>query len=61
MRNTPKDMRSFVQEVRVLLTEEQDHRRRVEDLRPYRQMAKGEEKPVAVRSKEEEELAEAVR
>jgi hypothetical protein len=60
MPNTRKDMRSFVEEVRVLLTEEQDHRRREEDLRPYyEQMPKSKEKPLTEKVKEE--LAEAVR
>jgi hypothetical protein len=58
MPNTPKDMRSFVQEVRVLLSEEQDHRRREEDLRPYEQMPKKEK---LLTEKIKEELAEAVR
>ena len=61
MRNTSKDMRSFVQEVRVRLTEEQDHRRREEDLRANEQIPKSEEKPLTERSREEEELAEALK
>ena len=58
MPNTSKDMRSFVQEVRVLLSEEQDHRRREEDLRSCEQMPKSRGKPLAVQVKES---AEAVR
>ncbi len=58
MPNTPKDMRSFVQEVRVLLSEEQDHRRREEDLRSCEQMPKSKGKPLAEQVKES---AEAVR
>jgi hypothetical protein len=55
---TPKDMRSFVQEVRVLLAEEQDHRRREEDLRSCGQMPEDKAKPGTEQVKQ---LAEAVR
>jgi hypothetical protein len=58
MANRPKDMRSFVQEVRVQLTEEQDYRRHEEDLRSYKQMPDSKEKPL---TEKVEELAEAVR
>ena len=58
MRNTSKDMRSFVQEVRVVLSEEQDHRRREEDLRPCERMLESERKPVTEQVKQ---LAEALR
>lgn len=60
MPNTSKDMRSFVQEVRVLLSEEEDHRRREEDLRPYEQQMPVRVEPLTEKVKEEE-LAEAVR
>jgi hypothetical protein len=58
MHNTSKDMKSFVEEVRVQLIEEQDHRRREEDLRSHKQMPESKRKLVTEQVKQ---LAEAVR
>ncbi len=57
MQHLPEDKRSFAEEVRVLLVEEEDHRRREEDLRSSEKMI-NEEKPLPEKAKE---LAEAIR
>jgi hypothetical protein len=57
VQHLPEDKRSFVEEVRVLLVEEEDHRRREEDLRSCEQML-SKEKPLTERAKQ---LAEAIR
>jgi hypothetical protein len=49
----PEDKRSFVEEVRILLSEEEDHRRREEDLRSSSEQMLGQEKPLSEKAKEE--------
>jgi hypothetical protein len=57
VRRTRKDRSSFAEEVRLLLTEEEDHRRREEDLRRCEQMLDKQESPAET----VEEFARAVR
>ena len=53
MQHVPEDKRSFVEEVRILLSEEEDHRRREEDLRSSSEQMLGQEKPLSEKAKEE--------
>jgi hypothetical protein len=53
VQHVPEDKRSFVEEVRILLAEQEDHRRREEDLRSSSEQMLNKEEPLSEKAKEE--------